>query len=76
LDLAITLVVILLILFWPRRVTIRYFLLIIPAAAALLVAIIFAPFLFLSPIFYVGMALLLVVLIYRALTSDRKDSPR
>lgn len=72
-DLAITLVMLVLLLFWPRRATIRYFLLLIPAAIALLVTLIFAPFLFLTPIFYVGLAILLVVFIYRALTADRKD---
>jgi hypothetical protein len=74
LDLAITVVVILLLLFWPRRASVRYYLLLIPAAVALLVALIFAPFLFLTPVFYVGLAILLVVLIYRALTADRKGS--
>ena len=72
LDLAITVGMILLLLFWPRRATIRYYLLLVPAAVALLVALVFAPFLFLTPIFYVGLAILSVVLIYRALTSDRK----
>ena len=74
-DLAITVVVILLLLFWPRRATIRYYLLLIPAAAALLVALIFAPFLFLTPIFYVGMAILVVGVIYRALTAEKKGRP-
>jgi hypothetical protein len=74
LDLAITVLVILLLLFWPRRASVRYYLLLIPAAVALLVALIFAPFLFLTPVFYVGLAILLVVLIYRALTADRKGS--
>jgi len=73
LDLAITLVVILLLLFWPRRVAVRYYLLLIPAAGALLVALLFAPFLFLTPLFYVGLALLLVVFIFRVLTAGRKD---
>ncbi len=75
-DLAITLVVVVLLLFWPRRATIRYYLLLIPGALALLVALIFAPFLFLTPVFYVGLAILLVVLIYRALTADRKGSAK
>lgn len=72
-DLAITLIVISLLLFWPRRASVRYYLLLIPAAAGLVVAVIFAPFILLTPIFYVGLAIIAVVIIYRALISGRKD---
>lgn len=72
-DLAITLAVILMLLFWPRRGALRYYLLLIVAAGTLLVALLFAPFLLLTPLFYVGLALLLVILTFRVITAGRKD---
>lgn len=73
-DLAITLAVILLLIFWPRRGALRYYLLLLVGVGALLLAVLFAPFLLLTPLFYVGLALLLGVLIFRAVTAGRNGS--
>lgn len=73
-DLAITLAVILLLIFWPRRSALRYYLLLLVAVGALLLAVLFAPFLLLTPLFYVGLAVLLGVLIFRAVTAGRNGS--
>ncbi|MDO9534166.1 MAG: hypothetical protein Q7J85_02280 [Bacillota bacterium] len=72
-DLFITLIIILIIVFWPRHGQIRYYLLLIAGIFIFIIALLFAPVLLLSPLFYIGMAVSAALMIYKVITKDRHD---
>lgn len=68
LDLFLTLIVVLLFIFWPKIVKNLSYLL-LPLLLLLFLALaIYIPFLLLRPFFYAGIILLVVLLVYRAKT--------
>jgi hypothetical protein len=71
-DLAITLIAVLLFFLWPYLGKVRLVILLFLGLGALFIALIFAPFLFLSPLFYLGAAILIVLLLARGLSKGKK----
>jgi len=72
-DLVITLIAVLLLFFWPRLGQVRYYLLLFLGAAVLFIALVFAPILLLSPLFYLGVAVLALLLLYRGISGEKKE---
>jgi len=72
-DLAITLIAVLLFFLWPYLGRARFFILLFLGLGALFSALIFAPFLLLSPLFYLGAAILIVLLLARGLSKGKKE---
>lgn len=64
-DLVITLIVIVIIIYWPKERQARYFLLLFLGLGLLFIAVIFAPVLLLSPLFYLGLAVIAVLVFYK-----------
>ncbi|NMB36195.1 MAG: hypothetical protein GX989_07925 [Firmicutes bacterium] len=64
-DLFITIIVIIIIIFWPKERQVRYYLLLFLGLGLLFVAVIFAPVVLLSPLFYLGAAVIAVLVFYR-----------
>ena len=64
-DLFITLVIILIILFWSKKGQARYYLLLFGGLGLLFIAFIFTAVVLLSPLFYLGAALIAVAVLYR-----------
>lgn len=69
-DLFITLIIILIIVLWSRS-QVRYYLLLFAGIFILMIALIFAPVLLLSPLFYFGLAVAAVLMIYKVITRER-----
>ena len=63
-DLAITLLLVLMILFWPKRAR-PVFMLLILGLGLFFIAFVFAPVVLLSPLFYLGVAIIAVLVFYR-----------
>lgn len=72
-DIIITILIVLLLIFWPRMGQARYYILLFVGTGLLLIALIFAAFLFLSPLFYLGIILLGVAVLYKYLTKAKKE---
>ncbi|MGI6307573.1 MAG: hypothetical protein ACOX1X_03005 [Dethiobacteria bacterium] len=64
-DLAITLLLVLMILFWPKKGQARFFMLLILGLGLFFIAFVFAPVVLLSPLFYLGVAIIAVLVFYR-----------
>ena len=64
-DLFITIIVIIIIIYWPKERQTRYYLLLLLGLGLLFVAVIFAPVVLLSPLFYLGAAVIAVLVFYR-----------
>ncbi len=72
-DLIITLIAVLLFFLWPHLGQVRFFILLFLGLGALFIALIFAPILLLSPLFYLGIAVFIVLLAYRGLGKGKKE---
>jgi predicted membrane protein len=75
-DLFITLLIILIIVFWPKHGQIRYYLLLFAGMFILFITVLFAPVLFLSPLFYIGLAVSGALMIYKVITKDRHEGKK
>lgn len=60
-DLVITVIIILIILFWPKKGQARYYLLLFLGLGLFFIAFVFAPAVLLSPLFYLGAAIIAVL---------------
>lgn len=66
-DLAITLLLVIIILFWPKKGQARYYILLILGLVLFLIAFVFAPMVLLSPLFYLGLVIIAVLLFYKGI---------
>jgi len=73
LDLIITLLIVLLLIFWPKLGKMRYYILLFAGVAFLFFALIFAPILLLTPVFYVGVFIIIILTLYRGIINKRKN---
>ncbi|NLJ55611.1 MAG: hypothetical protein GX334_01025 [Firmicutes bacterium] len=64
-DLAITLLLVIMILFWPKKGQARYYMLLILGLVLFLVVFVFAPIVLLSPLFYLGLVIIAILLFYK-----------
>jgi hypothetical protein len=71
-DLFLTLLVVFVIVSWPRVGYLRYYILLAFGIFILFIALLFAPILFLSPLFYLGMAVFLVLFIFKGIARGGK----
>ncbi|MGI5823847.1 MAG: hypothetical protein ACOX6Z_07885 [Dethiobacteria bacterium] len=69
-DLAITLLLVIIILFWPKKGQARYYMLLILGLVLFLVALVFAPIVLLSPLFYLGLVVIAVLLFYKGVNKS------
>jgi len=51
----------------------RYYILLFVGMAMLFVALVFAPLILLTPVFYVGMAVIVILVLYRGITRRRDE---
>jgi len=75
-DLFITLIIILVIVFWPKHGQIRYYLLFFVGIFVSLIVLLFAPVLLLSPLFYIGLAVSAALMIYKVITKERNEGKK
>lgn len=68
-DLVVTIIVVLLILFWPKKGQTRYYLLLFLGLGFFFVAVVFAPIVLLSPLFYLGAAVIALLAFYKGVKS-------
>lgn len=64
-DLVLTLIIVLIVLFWPKKGQTRYYLLLFLGLGLFSLALIFAPVILLSPLFYLGAAVIAVLVFYK-----------
>lgn len=64
-DLAITLLLVIMILFWPKKGQTRFIILLVLCLALLLIAFVFAPVILLSPLFYLGLVVAAVLFLFK-----------
>lgn len=64
-DLAITLLLVIAILFWPKKGQARFYILLGLGLVLFLIAFVFAPILLLSPLFYLGLAVVAVLIFFK-----------
>ncbi|HHT46140.1 MAG TPA: hypothetical protein GX004_02455 [Firmicutes bacterium] len=72
-DLALTLFIILIIFLWPRLGHVRYLILLLAGILLLFLTIIVVPVLLLSPLFYLGAAVFIFLLIVRGISGQKKE---
>jgi hypothetical protein len=72
-DLALTLFIILIIFLWPRLGHVRYLILLLTGILLLFLTIIVVPVLLLSPLFYLGAAVFIFLLIVRGISGQKKE---
>lgn len=72
-DLVITLIAVLLFFLWPHLGQVRFIILLFLGLGVLFIALIFAPILLLSPLFYLGLAILIVLIFYKGLSKGKKE---
>ncbi len=72
-DLFITLLIVLLLIFWPRLGKMRYYILLFVGVAFLFFALIFAPLILLTPVFYAGAIIIILLILYREIVNKRKN---
>lgn len=64
-DLIVSIIILLAIIFWPRMGEYRYYLLFFVGLGMLVIALVLAPILLLTPLFYLAMIVFFVLSIYR-----------
>jgi len=72
-DLIITIIIALLFFLWPYLGKGRFLILLLFGLGMLFIALVFVPFLLLSPLFYLGAAILILLFFLKGLSKGKKE---
>ncbi len=71
-DLIVSILILLVIIFWPRMGELRYYLLFFAGLGMLLLALLLAPILLLTPLFYLAMIVFFVLSLYKLIKRKKE----
>lgn len=72
-DLIVSIIILLAIVFWPRMGESRYYLLFFAGLGMLVIALVLAPILLLTPLFYLAVIVFFVISVYKIIMKKREE---